>query len=241
MQHRTAANHFSTTSWTQVLRAAQGGAALEELLKTYRWPVYAYLRRRGYQEHDADDLTQGFLCEVLLDGDLLQRARQGKGRFRSFLLCSLENYIIDAVRAERGRGQEARPRTFAIDDPKALAAVDPMERDDPHRAFDRQWATTVFEQALRRVEADCRGNGMARQWTAFEERVLRPAVQGCERTPVEELMVRLGATRRSEIDSMLQTIKRKLDAELREVIAETVDDPADVERELADLRQYLQM
>lgn len=230
---------FQTTSWTLVLRAPTGGEALEELLMQYRWPLYAFLRRKGFSESDAEDLTQTFICDVLLDGEFLGRAEKGRGRFRSFLVRSLENFIVDEYRRRHGRDPAARRKVVTTADPTLLLAAEPSEEDDPHRAFDRQWATTVFNLALSRVEALCKSNGMTRQWTAFEEKILRPAKFGTERTPTEELMTRLGAQRPQQVHSMLQTIKRKIDDAMREVVAETVDDPNEVEAELAELRSYL--
>lgn len=238
MDSQGTASQFKTTSWTLILRAASGPRDLEILLQRYRWPVYAYLRRKGYSQPDADDLTQGFLCDVLLERNLLERADQSRGKFRSFLLKSLEHYLIDKNREERGR-YATRPKTLVAEDPHVLQHAEPCDEDDPHSAFHRQWAATTFDLALTHVRDECTTNGMARQWTAFDDRVLRPATHGCEPTSVEVLMRRLGVARRSEIDSMLQTIKRKIERALREVVMQTVDEPADADGELHELRRYL--
>ena len=96
---------FATTHWSVVLAAGQdrsdgAATALEELCRTYWYPLYAYLRRKGYSEHDAQDLTQGFICQ-LLERRSLEKVEREKGKFRSFLLASLNYFVAD----ERDRGQ----------------------------------------------------------------------------------------------------------------------------------------
>jgi len=221
-----------------VARAPNSRADMEALLKRYWSPVYAYLRRRGCETHEAEDLTQEFLLKKVLGRDLLERADEARGRFRSFLKRALEHFVVDEHRRVHGR-DGARARTFVPDDLQVLAAAEPGEGDDPARAFDRQWAATVLDSALERVEAACRADGMERQWTAFEARVLRPVLHGCAPTPIEELVDLLRAHDRQEIYSMLQTIKRKVNSEVRELIAETVEQPEDVRGEFDELRAFL--
>ena len=235
------ASHFRTTSWTLIARARHSPGDLETLLARYWSPVYAYLRRHGQTPEDAADLTQAFLADVVLDRDLVSRADPDAGRFRSFLITSLKRFVIDQHRHARGRDASSprRRATFVPDDPDLLNAAEPDHTDDPGRAFDRQWAATVLDTALQRVHADCQQNGMARQWSAFEARVMRPITHDCNPLPIDNLVDSLSAAGPQEIYSMLQTIKRKLQRELREVVAETVAEPEDVDRELADLRRFL--
>jgi len=235
------ASHFRTTSWSLIRRARSSADDLEVLLGNYWSPVYAYLRRHGQIPEDAADLTQAFLADVVLDRDLVSRADPDTGRFRSFLITALKRFVIDQHRHARGRDASSprRRATFVPDDPDLLNAAEPDHTDDPGRAFDRQWAAAVLDDALQRVQDDCRRNGMERQWTAFDARVLRPITRNCDPTSIDNLVDSLGASGPQEIYSMLQTVKRKLQRELREVVAETVIDPNDVDRELADLRRFL--
>jgi DNA-directed RNA polymerase specialized sigma24 family protein len=232
------ASQFRTTSWTLIARAPHSEADMEALLKRYWSPVYAYLRRKGCERHEAEDLTQEFLLKKVLERDLLERADEARGRFRSFLKRSLEHFVVDVHRSSHGR-DGSRGRMLVPDDPQALSAAEPGEGEDPARAFDRQWAAAVLSSALERVEAACRADGMERQWTAFEARMLRPVLHGCAPTPIEELVDGLAARDRQEIYSMLQTIKRKINSEVRELIAETVEAPEDVRAELDELQTFL--
>lgn len=234
---RTAAN-FKKTSWTMVNRAATSPADLECLLAEYWSPVYAYLRRKGQSSDDAADLAQSFLARIATDPKLLEHADPQRGRFRSYLLRALNNFVIDEYRKDVRRPDRAAT-AFVPEDRDALTRAEPNEDDDPSTAFHRQWVRATLDRSLRAVELECRQTGMVRQWTAFDERVLRPALYGAEPARFDDLKTRLNVNDRQELYSMLQTVKRKLDRSLRAAVAETVHDRAEVERDLAALRDLM--
>jgi RNA polymerase sigma-70 factor (ECF subfamily) len=237
---RETAGRFQTTSWTLVVRARSSRDDLERLLAVYWSPVYAYLRRQGQSAQDAADLTQGFLTEVVLKRDLIGQADPERGRFRSFLLKALKNFVVDEYRREAGRNG-GRPTAFVPDDPAVLGAAEPSEADDPTRAYDRQWATTVLGIVLERLRGACDRDGLGPHWKVFEGRVLGPIRHGGDPEPVEDLVRLVGARDRDEIYSMQNSVKRKFKAVLREVVAETVEDPAELDAELAELRGILSL
>ncbi|MCK4873466.1 MAG: sigma-70 family RNA polymerase sigma factor [Phycisphaerales bacterium] len=241
MEPGRTASRFKTTSWTLIAGARENRADLGELLSRYWSPVYAYLRRKGCGTHEAADLTQGFLADVMLDRDLVERADPDRGRFRSLLVTALERFVVDEHRKQHGRTGD-RPVVFVPDDLRLLEAAEPAKDDDPARAFDRQWATAVLDEAIRRTEVACLGDGMADQWRIFDARVLQPARCGGAQTPVDQLAEEVGAADAHVIYSMVQTVKRKVQREMRTVVAETLADPADtreVDAELAELRALL--
>jgi RNA polymerase sigma-70 factor (ECF subfamily) len=235
MDSLASASRFQTTSWTLILQARTSRQELERFLGIYWRPVYAYLRRKGKSRDDAADLTQGFVAKVI-EKDLIGQADPDRGRFRSFLLKSLRRFAIDKYREDNGRDGDRPPRVLV--DPADLDAAEPGKSEDPSSAFDRQWATTVLEIVVERLRAACESDGLQPHWRVFEDQVMRKA-RGCEPAPVEELIEALGARDRDEIYSMLNTVKRKFRHVLRDVVAETVDDPAMLETELADLRRFL--
>jgi hypothetical protein len=203
--------------------------------------VYAYLRRRGYGREDASDITQDFLADVMISRDLVGKADRARGRFRSFLLRSLENHLVDrhrkSVTVRRGGETITLPQ-----DPELLELVEPDPADDPGTAFERQWSASLLSAAIELVERDCRGDGAALQWRAFEARVLRPIRNGGKPASVEAVMDEVGARSRQELYSMLQTVKRRLQRTLRQLVAETLDEFAtesDIDDEVGNLYRSL--
>mgnify|MGYP006282567205 CR=1 FL=1 len=251
MSRTDQASRFLTTSWTLIARAPNSRDDMERLLQAYWSPIYAYLRRRGHSPDDAADLTQQFLLTVLIERDLVSKADPARGRFRSFLLTALRHFVVDEHRRARGRapapshGSEAvglngRPKTVASMDEEALRLAEPEEHAaDPVTAFDRQWAKTALEIAIQRTREACLASGQERYWRAFEGRVLHPIQHGCEPIEVETLARELGVTEPREIYSMLQTVKRRLLRELRRAVAKTVERPADVDAEMAEVVRHL--
>ncbi len=157
---------FATTHWSVVLATAdqdspQATAALEQLCRTYWYPLYCYVRRRGYGHEDAQDLTQGFLAQ-LLQRHSFARADSSKGRFRSFLLAGL-NYFLsderDRVGAQKRGG--GRP-TLSFMDPHAADEryrLEPVDERSPDKLFDRRWALTLLDQVFARLEQELREGG----------------------------------------------------------------------------------
>ncbi len=238
MNQPETASRFHTTSWTLIVGARASRADLQELLSVYWSPVYAYLRRRGQDPHDAADLTQGFLSEVVLDRGFVERADPNRGRFRSFMLSALDRFVIDEHRREFGR-EGTRPKILIPSDPEALAQAEPDVVADPAQAFDRQWAATVLDVALHRLEEACHRDGLAPHWRVFEARVVHPAVTGVDPASIDSLVTSGDARGPEEVSSMLHTVKRKFRQVLRDAVAETVDNTANLELELGELRRFL--
>lgn len=236
MESGSTASRFRTTSWTMVCQAGASREQLGELLSIYWSPIYAYLRRKGHDSATASDFTQGFLTRVVERG-LLGRADPSRGRFRTFLLSCLDNFVRDQIRVETGRDGTRRIRLTGAD-PDALEAAEPRHSDGPPDAFNRQWATTVMAQAVDQMERTCRESGQGRYWTVFEGRELRRA-HNCEPVPVEELVEAVGASKPADVHTLLYRARKMFRQVLRDVVAETVVNPAEVDDELAAIARYL--
>ncbi|MCZ6835956.1 MAG: hypothetical protein O7G85_09300 [Planctomycetota bacterium] len=221
-----------------VLDARDNQESLSKLLKHYWGPVYAYLRRDGRDREQAEEFTQAFLAEVLIGRELLLKVNPARGRFRSFLLKSLKHYLVDVHRHQHGRDGQ---RTFISlpDDPDAFRTIEPDERDGPDQAFLKQWAATVFGQALERMRDSCLANGMEHHWQVFEARSIQPLLYGREPASLDELVVMTSAQDTSHISNLLHSAKRKFYGILQEVVSETVDDPDTVESEIDELIRLL--
>lgn len=230
---------FRTTSWTLIVRARASREDFGALLTQYWSPLYAYLRRRGQSRDDAADLAQAFIAEVMIERDLIGKANPSRGRFRSFLMSALRSFVIDEHRRQRGRDGK-RPATRLASD-EELDVIEPRETDDPATAYQRQWAATVLNQTLQRLEQACRAEGMAQHWDVFEARVVRPMMGNCEAPDMGEVAGAIGLESAELASSMLFSAKRKFNGVLREVVEETVEDPAEADAELTELKGFLGM
>lgn len=235
--HQTAAG-FQTTSWTLIDGARADRAGLEKLLRQYWSPVYAAIRRQGYGSHDASDLTQEFMSQVVIGRDLVGRADATRGRFRSFLKQSLRNFLIDRSRA-RKRPEGDHPAHLSTGSEEGGGAPEPAAPEIAADTFDREWAAAVIEVTLQRLEEACREDDMEPHWQAFRLNVVGPTLRKTKALSMDELATTIGATDGTQASNMLQTVKRRFKRLLREVVSETVSDPAEVEQELALLRTSL--
>jgi RNA polymerase sigma factor (sigma-70 family) len=226
-------SNFTTTHWS-VVRAAgrrdseQATLALEQLCRTYWYPIYAYARRSGLTAADAEDLTQEFFAR-LLAGDSLSRADPAKGRFRSYLLAGLKHLLSDerkkAGRLKRGGGRSVVPvDEVEAEDRYRLELTDPLT---PERAFERGWATMVLAQAAALLRAEYGAAGKDRLYEQLSEFRL----DGGEPRSYAEVAIKAGLSE-SAIKSAVHRLRRRHYQLVREEIARTVADPADVDEEI---------
>src|SRR5262245_24656996 len=145
---------FRTTHWSVVLTAGdsaspQAEEAIERLCRTYWYPLYGFIRRQGYDAHEAQDLTQEFFCRFLLS-HALGSVDPGRGRFRTFLIAALKHFLANewdkANRLKRGGGKEF----FSWDglEPEERYRLEPKDERSPENTFDRQWAQTLVSNTL---------------------------------------------------------------------------------------------
>lgn len=234
--HQTAAG-FQTTSWTLIDGARVDRAGLERLLRQYWSPVYASIRRQGFSTHDASDLTQEFMAQVVIGRDLAGKADATRGRFRSFLKQSLRNFLIDRSRGrKRAEGDHPAHLASAGEEGGVAEPAAPTAGAD---TFDREWAAAVIEVTLQRLEEACREDDMEPHWQAFRLNVVGPTMRKAKALSMDELAKVIGATDGTQASNMLQTVKRRFKRLLREVVSETVADPGEIEQELELLRTSL--
>jgi len=227
---------FPTTHWSRVNAAGNPAdpaarAALEDLCRDYWFPLYAFARRRGHSSHEAEDIVQGFLADLLERGDLASLDRS-KGRFRAFLRAACEHHLANRSDHDRAAKRGGGVTIVSIDrlDAEGRYGREPAHALTPERLFEKQWALMLLERVLRRLEAESARAGKAELFAR-----LRPALQGDGQAPshaaigaeleMSEGSVRVAAHR-------LRTRYREL---LREEVGRTTGDPADVDQEIADL------
>ena len=231
---------FVTTHWSVVLNAGRGdsaraGPALARLCQTYWYPLYAYARRRGYRAHDAQDLTQDFFAR-LLDGRLLARADPGRGRFRSFLLASMNNFLANewekARAGKRGGGRPALSLDLAAAEQRY--DLEPVDDATPDKAFDKQWALRLLEAVLTRLEQEYRREGKAALFA-----LLKTSLTGArESQPYAELAASMGMSE-GAIKVAVHRLRRRYRDLIREEIAQTVASPEEVDSEMRHLLEAL--
>ena len=230
---------FVTTRWTVVLRAARSDAtraraALEDLCQAYWYPLYAYARRRGYSPHDAEDLTQGFFTRILRLNSLAQ-VEQEQGKFRAFLLASMNHFMADEW--DRASAQKrAAGRTVSLDAEMAENRYrsEPMDKLTPERVFERRWAMTLLENVVQRLRKEYEASG---QGALFME--IRFAITGDKNAvPYKELASGLGMTEEA-LRVAVHRLRQRYRRALREEITQTVADESEVEEELNCLRRIL--
>ena len=208
--------------------------ALATLCETYRYPLYAFVRRRGASPDDARDLTQGFLAS-LLDRRDLASVDPARGRFRSFLLASLKHFLAnDAARQQaqkRGGGAVLLP--IAFDDAEGRYSVEPADPATPESLYERRWALTVIDRTLAAIRTEWAASGRE---TEFDE--LKGCLLGHPSGGYAAIAGRLGTTE-GAVKTAVHRLRRRFQEQLRQDIAGTVADPSEVEDEIRYLVRAL--
>ena len=224
---------FTTTHWSVVLAAGQvdapqAGEALEKLCRTYWYPLYVYVRRRGHSVEDAQDLTQQFFAHLLQKGHF-RVADPGRGRFRTFLLHGLEHFLINewkrAHRLKRGGGTPSL--SLDAEDAEHRYANEPATTMTPERAYEKRWAMTLLEQVLAALQREYAEAGNTR---VFEE--LAELLWGKDASTSYALIgERLGMTEGAARGAM-HRLRERYRERLRAEVAQTVAHADEVEEEL---------
>ena len=226
---------FTTTHWSMVLEA-QGespaaGQALEKLCRTYWRPIYGFVRRKGARPEDAEDLTQGFFA-LLLERKDLSTVRKEKGRLRSYLLASVNNFLADEARhamaIKRGKGQ----RLIPLDDIREHERID-VERSDrltAEQIYERRWAFTVLEQVMARLRDEYRSAGNLRFFDQMKKMLMDEPDRPSQAQVASEFDMTENAVKQA-----FYRFRQRYQTLLREEIAHTVGVPSDIEDELRHL------
>jgi DNA-directed RNA polymerase specialized sigma24 family protein len=228
--HPTAAR-FRTTLWTEVLAAPRNEKALASLCRKYWYPLYAFLRRSGVSPHESEDLTQGFFVH-LLSRQGLETVRREYGRFRSFLLASLQHFVADQRDRALAAKRSPRQPLFELDARTAedRYRLEPVDSMNPEKIFERRWAMTMLEEALAALESEfvSRGRG-----EVFRE--LQPFLCGEEGAPVyKEVAARLG-TSQGAARVIVHRLRARYRDLVRREIADTLAAGEDLEAEMSHL------
>jgi RNA polymerase sigma factor (sigma-70 family) len=232
----THARFPSQTHWTTLIQPAadpsspKAKEALNQLCQTYWFPVYAFIRSERIDSHHAKDLTQGFFVH-LLENNLIGQVARDQGRFRSFLLACVRNFMNDEWRKENALKRGGSATILSMDEADAEERYKqlPMLQPGPEIVFDRSWAATVIEQATRKLQQNYADRG---RLDVFEG-MKRCLTGGLSPDAYPELAAKLGMTKET-LEVNLSRFRKSFGGLVRNVIAETVD-PAEINDEI----QYL--
>jgi RNA polymerase sigma factor (sigma-70 family) len=231
---------FVTTRWSVVLMAGRSHTprsrdALANLCQTYWYPLYAYVRRRGYSAADAQDLTQEFFAR-LLERESLANADPGRGRFRSFLLTAMNHFLIgewERARAQkRGGGRE--PLSLELAAAEKRYDLEPADDSTPDKMFDRQWALTLLDKVVGCLEGEYRRENKAELFAALKETLAGTR----ESQPYAVLAERLGMSE-GAVKVAVHRLRKRYREFLQAEIADTVTSPEEADEEMKHLFRAL--
>ncbi len=233
---------FATTQWSLVAEAGGTGspecrAALSTLCELYWYPLYAFVRRKGFQAAEAQDLTQSFFAE-LLEKDRLHLADQQRGKFRSFLLASLNHFIANQQRAMAAQKRGGDHRFFSIDfdDGETRYQREPVDTTTPEKIFERRWTMTLLDRAVSRLRDEFIKTD---KLDLFDQLKLHLGGDPDSITFVE--MAKTLQMTEGAIKSAAHRLRKRCRELLREEIAQTVCDPGEIDEELRELFTSLQV
>jgi RNA polymerase sigma-70 factor (ECF subfamily) len=231
-----ASNQFPTTTWTLVLSAGTdtddlSTRALESLCQTYWYPLYAFVRRRGYSVEQAQDLTQEFFARVL-EKRYIERADRTKGRFRSFLLSALKYFLFDETdrrnALKRNGGRPVLP--FEVLKGEEYYQHEPSHQETPERIFERRWALALLDRVMARLRDEFIQEGRAEHFNRLKNYLLSQGTLVPYAQLAPELQMTEGALR-----TAIHRIRKRYRSILRQEIADTVAGESEVDAEI----QYL--
>ena len=225
---------FTTTHWSLVLHAQatsapQADAALEKLCRTYWYPLYAYVRRKGEDEESARDLTQGFFAR-LLEKNYLDQVRREKGKFRSFLLAALNHFMLDEWDKARAQKRGGGHPLISLDDSTSEDRyhLEPADIMSPERLYERRCALTLLGQAQERLKQEhVKGAESRREYDC-----LKVFLTGDNDAPsYANVAVELGLTE-DAVKAAIFRLRKRYRELVREEVANTVDSPEAVDEEI---------
>jgi DNA-directed RNA polymerase specialized sigma24 family protein len=218
---------FRTTHWSAILGAQcapapEAATALARLCEAYWYPVYAFLRRKGHPPHAAEDLTQGFFAHIL-QRDWLRNVGPEKGRFRTFVLRCLTNFVANQPRL---------PATVPIvfGDAEERFAFEPSHHITPDRLFELRWAAALLDQAAARLRREAESDGRPERFAALFPYLTKETSPGS----FADVAACLGlseAAARQEVSRLRKCFREAI----RDEIAEVVSGPEEIEDELRHL------
>jgi DNA-directed RNA polymerase specialized sigma24 family protein len=231
---------FATTHWSAVLAAghateATARRALEQLCRAYWYPLYAYVRRRGFGPDEAQDLTQSFF-QRLIEKQVLALADRHRGKFRSFLLGSLNNFLANEWDKSQRLKRGGAVSILSLDAVPAEERyqLEPVDNATPEVLYERRWAQAVLEQAVGRMEAEYERNGQGARFAVLKDFLMGDSGKVSYDAAAQRLNLTVSA-----LTSAVHRLRGRFRDVFREEIAHTVATPIEVDEEIQHLMAVL--
>lgn len=233
---------FPVTPWTLILNSGtqdkQAQVIIEELCRRYWRPVYAYLRRKGLIQADAEDLTQGFFQEIVLGRNLVGKADPARGRFRTYLLTALERYLKDVYRAQTRSKRRPAGKTFPWDDFDNSLLAEKTASLTPEQAFQYAWLSELLNCVITEVQEECLSSNIPLHWQIFCERLLHPIINNQTALSLPEICQKYAIESESRASNMVITVKRRLRKVLERRLRQYAIANGEMEQEISDLLAF---
>lgn len=232
---------FPMTQWSMVVSAGvgtdpQARAALEQLCRMYWQPLYLFIRRQGRDHHDAEDATQQFIAH-LLAADSLQSAAPERGRFRTFLLTGLRNFLTSEWRRTQAAKRGGGVTLLDLESPDVRDSIGYEPTDPsltPERAFDRSWAQGMVERAAMALRAEYNASGREKIFAQ-----MAPLIWGTDSNEAIATGAAAVGLTPNAFRVAVHRVRRRLGERLRAQVAETVSDPREIDVELRHLMEAM--
>lgn len=228
MRRQVTKGPFPSTAWELIRQAGSpsGREAIDTIWRRYSVPLRTHLLTRWRMNvNDADEILQAFALRKVLLGGLLSKADPGRGKFRSFLRTSLDNFVLDHLRIKQIRVEEFPEIS--------------THKDDPEREYERTWARAMIAEALSEARKDCITGNQEHYWRLFEERVLQEGRTNDSDGTYASLISEESFDTGQQASNALVTVKRMVNRHLRALIAQDLEDPSLVDDEIKALRLLL--
>jgi len=234
---------FPSTRWSVILSAKTNDLTRRKLIignlaQAYWKPVYCFIRKRGYSNDDAKELTQQFFCDVVLDGKILERADSCIGSFRGLLIVTLKRFLINADAWKNRQKRCPEAGVVHLDPAKLVDLNIHSPAATPEEAFYHQWITDLLDDVLAEAQQEYCSSSRSAYWLIFHQRVLLPIMEGKEPIPLEKMCVTLGIKDESQASNMIVTVKRRFRSILRRRLRDLVSSDADAEYELQEILRF---
>jgi RNA polymerase sigma-70 factor (ECF subfamily) len=233
---------FLTTHWSLVEHIQseddKDRVLIGLLLDRYWKPVYCYLRHKGHDNEEAKDLTQGFFHEVVLNRNLIQRADQSKGRFRTFLLHALDQYLLNEKRRQATQKRSPRGRLVSFDIISPPALPEAVLMSHPEDSYNYAWTASMLDQVLSEVEAKCLEDDLEVHWLVFKDKIAEPILGDTPPPSFAYLCEKYGIDDQKKAANMVTTVKRCLQKALNQYLRNTATSDDEIHAEFAEIVQF---